>query len=79
MAERFKAHDWKSCEVKSLRRFKSSSPRQEQPRLNQAESDLQYIFLNGVAGIVARRQAEPKKYANNYNVHGTGGKFVKRQ
>ena len=42
--------------------------RQEQPRLNQAESDLQYIFLNGVAGIVARRQAEPKKYANNYNV-----------
>lgn len=27
MAERFKAHDWKSCEVKSLRRFKSSSPR----------------------------------------------------
>ena len=28
MAERFKAHDWKSCEVKSLRRFKSSSPRQ---------------------------------------------------
>lgn len=53
--------------------------RQEQPRLNQAESDLQYIFLNGVAGIVARRQAEPKKYANNYNVHGIGGKFVKRQ
>ena len=72
--------------IRTLRRLKSVSgsdytrlARQEQPRLNQAESDLQYIFLNGVAGIVARRQAEPKKYANNYNVHGTGGKFVKRQ
>ncbi len=36
MAERFKAHDWKSCEVKSLRRFKSSSPRQKKARVSNA-------------------------------------------
>lgn len=34
MAEWSKAHDWKSCEVKSLRRFKSSSLRQKERRSN---------------------------------------------
>ena len=29
MAERFKAHAWKACEVKSLRRFESCSLRQQ--------------------------------------------------
>ena len=29
MAERFKAHDWKSCVPKRYRRFKSSSLRQK--------------------------------------------------
>ena len=42
--------------------------RQEQPRLNQAEKVLQYIFINGVAGVVAERQYKPKIYAHNYNV-----------
>lgn len=53
--------------------------RQERQRLNQTEKVLQYIFINGVAGVVAERQYKPKSYAHNYNVHGAGGKFVKKQ
>lgn len=51
--------------------------RQEQPRLNQEENRLNYIFLNGIAGVVAKRRYAPRCYANNYNVHGANGKFVK--
>ena len=65
--------------VNPVRRFKSSSPRQERQRLNQTEKVLQYLFINGVAGVVAERQYKPKSYAHNYNVHGAGGKFVKKQ
>lgn len=56
-----------------------SLARQERQRLNQTEKVLQYIFINGVAGVVAERQYKPKSYAHNYNVHGAGGKFVKKQ
>ena len=51
--------------------------RQEQPRLNQTENALKYVFLNGVASVVAQRQYKPRSYANNYNVHGANGKFVR--
>lgn len=51
--------------------------RQEQPRLNQEKNVLKYIFLNGIAGVVAERRYTPRSYANNYNVHGANGKFVK--
>ncbi|WP_304960639.1 hypothetical protein, partial [Thomasclavelia cocleata] len=50
---------------------------QEQPRLNQDENVLKYVFVNGIAGVVARRQYKPRSYANNYSVHGADGKFVK--
>ena len=53
--------------------------RQEQPRLNFGKNTMQYVFINGVAGIVAMRQKEPKSYANNYNVHGANGRFAKLQ
>lgn len=51
--------------------------RQEQPRLNQEENVLKYVFVNGIAGVVAKRQYEPRSYANNYSLHGADGKFVK--
>ena len=60
-------------------RFESPTARQERQRLNQTEKVLQYLFINGVAGVVAERQYKPKSYAHNYNVHGAGGKFVKKQ
>ena len=44
--------------------------RQEQQRLNFGDKTMQYVFINGVADIIAMRQKEPKIYANNYNVHG---------
>ena len=65
------------CE--SIRGFESLTFRQEQPRLNFGKNTMQYVFINGVAGIVAMRQKEPKSYANNYNVHGANGRFAKLQ
>ena len=53
--------------------------RQEQPRLNQEENEVKYVFINGFAGVVVKRQYKPRSYANNYNVHGANGKFVKLQ
>ena len=65
------------CRSKAYREFKSPTLRQEQSRLNQAENVLKYIFVNGIAGVIAQRQYEPRSYANNYNVHGADGKFAK--
>ncbi len=61
----------------TVRGFESLSLRQKKPRLNQEENGLKYIFLNGIAGVVAKRRYVPRGYANNYNVHGANGKFVK--
>ena len=59
--------------------FESRLPCQKEPRLNTGEDMLQYIFVNGVAGIVAKRQRKPRSYENNYNVHGWHGRFAKLQ
>ena len=78
MAEWSNAHDSKSCVLPEEHQgFKSLSLRQERQRLNKTEKVLQYIFINGVAGVVAERQYKPRSYANNHNVHGADGKFVR--
>ena len=64
---------------RTARPYKSLFLRQTTPRLNFGENTMQYVFINGVAGIVAMRQKEPKSYANNYNVHGANGRFAKLQ
>ena len=68
----------KRAYVNAYRGFESRPLRQEQPRLNFGENTMQYVFINGVAGIVAMRQKEPKSYANNYNVR-ANGRFAKLQ
>ena len=45
---------------RSARPYKSLFLRQTTPRLNFGENTMQYVFINGVAGIVAMRQKEPK-------------------
>ena len=45
---------------RTARPYKSLFLRQTTPRLNFGENTMQYVFINGVAGIVAMRQKEPK-------------------
>lgn len=50
------------------------TPRQEQSRSN--ADNMQYIFINGLVGFIAKWQPKPLTYENNYNVR-ENGKFVK--
>ncbi len=58
------------------RGFKSRPLRQKQSRSN--ADTMQYIFINGLAGFVAKWQPKPLTYENNYNVR-ENGKFVRAQ
>ena len=51
--------------------------RQQQSRSN-PDTIMQYIFINGLAGFVAKWQPKPLTYENNYNVR-ENGKFVRAQ
>lgn len=56
--------------------FESRSLRQEQSRSN--ADKMRYIFINGLAGFIAKWQPKPLTYENNYNVR-ENGKFVRAQ
>ena len=62
--------------IKLVRGFKSRLLRQKQSRSN--ADTMQYIFINGLAGFVAKWQPKPLTYENNYNVR-ENGKFVRAQ
>ena len=49
--------------------------RQEQSRSN-PDTIMQYIFINGLVGFVAKWQPKPITYENYYNVR-ENGKFVR--
>lgn len=60
----------------SVRGFESLRFRQKQLRSN--ADTMQYVFINGLTGFVARWQPKPLTYENNYNVR-ENGKFVRAQ
>lgn len=64
----------KRAYAKTYRGFESRSLRQEQSRSN--ADNMQYIFINGLVGFIAKWQPKPLTYENNYNVR-ENGKFVK--
>ena len=67
-----------SVQRESVRRFKSCSLRQVRLSLNTSE-DMEYIFVNGVAGLVAKRYyvavpLSPKRHIRK----GANGKFISK-
>ena len=60
----------------SVRGFESLRFLHKQSRSN--ADKMQYVFINGLTGFVARWQPKPLTYENNYNVR-ENGKFVRAQ
>ena len=51
---------------------------QRQKQLRSNADKMQYIFINGLAGFIAKWQPKTLAYENNYNVR-ENGKFVRAQ
>lgn len=65
----------KRAYANTYRGFESRPLRQKQSRSN-PDTIMQYIFINGLVGFVAKWQPKPITYENYYNVR-ENGKFVR--